>query len=80
LDELDCRGLARLQPDDRAQPLRGGLRGHRSRVVEVAAKWPLAVDGLAGSKGGGDQFPMMGHLDGNSDHVDVRLGHQLLVV
>jgi hypothetical protein len=37
----------------------GGKCGHRSRVVEVAAKWPLAVDGLAGGKCGGDELSMV---------------------
>ena len=79
-DELDRRGLAGLQPDNRAHPLIGGERGHRPRVVEVAAKWPLAVDGLAGGKGGGDELPVVRNLDRHRDHVDVWLGHQLLVV
>jgi hypothetical protein len=52
-------GLASLQPDDRAHPLLGGERGHRSRVVEIAAEWPLAVDGLAGGKCGGDELSMV---------------------
>jgi hypothetical protein len=58
----------------------GGERGHRSRVVEVAAKWPLAVDGLARGKCGGDELSMVWDLDRDSDHIDVWLGHQLLVV
>ena len=80
MDELDRRGLAGLQPDDCAHPPLGGERGHRSRVVEVAAKWPLAVDGLAGGKCGGDELSMVRDLDRNSDDVDIGLGHQLLVV
>jgi hypothetical protein len=35
----------------------GGECPHRSRVVEVAAKWPLAVDGLASGKCGADELP-----------------------
>src|SRR5712691_9360696 len=69
LDELDLRGLASLQPDDRAHSLLGGEPGHRSRVVEVAAKWPLAVDGLARGKCGGDEQSMMRDLDRDSDYV-----------
>ena len=80
LDVLDRRGLASLQPDDGAHLLLGGVRGHRSGVVEVAAEWPLAVDGLAGGKCGGDELSMVRDLDRNSDHVDVGLGHQLAVV
>jgi hypothetical protein len=56
------------------------LRSHRLRVVEVAAKWPLAVDGLAGGKCGGDELSMVRYLDRHRDHVDVWLGHQLFVV
>src|SRR5207253_5757342 len=58
----------------------GGERGHRSRVVEVAAKWPLTVDGLAGGKCGGDELSMLRDLDRDGDHVDVGLRHQLPVV
>jgi hypothetical protein len=58
----------------------GGECGHRSRVVDVAAKWPLAVDGLAGGKCGGDELSMVRDLDRHSDHVDVWLGQQLPVV
>ena len=71
---------AGLQPDDGADPLLGGERGHRPGVVEVAAQWPLAVDGLAGGNCGGDEFSMVRDPDRNSDHVDVRLDHHLLVV
>jgi hypothetical protein len=80
LDELDRRSLAGLQPDERAHPLLGGERGHRLCVDEVAAKWPLAVDGLAGGKCGGDELSMVRDLDRHSDQVDVWLDHQLLVV
>ena len=80
MDELDGRGLARLQTDHGAHPSPGGKRGHRSRVVEVAAKWPLAVDGLAGGNGSGDELSMVRDLDRDGHHVDVWLGHQLLVV
>jgi hypothetical protein len=80
LDELDRRGLASLQPDDRAHPLLGGERGHRSRVIEVAAEWPLAVDGVAGGKCGGNELSMVRDLDRHGDQVDVWLRHQLLVV
>src|SRR5438132_9132290 len=80
LDELDRRGLACLQPDDRLYSLLGGERGHRSRIVEVAAEGPLTVDGLTGGKCGGDELSMMGGLDRDSDHVDVGLRHELLVV
>jgi len=65
---------------DRAHPLLGGEGSHRPRVVEVATKGPLAVDGLAGGKGGGDELSMVRDLDRNRDHIDVGLGHQLLVV
>src|SRR5439155_10692883 len=80
LDELDRRGLAALQPDDRAHPLFGGERGHRSRFIEVAAKWPLAVDGLAGGECRGDELSMLRGLDRDGDDVDVWLGYELLVV
>ena len=80
MDKLDYRGLAGLQPDDRMRPLLGGERGHGSRVVQIAAKWPLAVDRLARGECGGDELSMVWDLHGNSDHVDVWLGHQLLVV
>ena len=79
-DELDRRGLASLQPDDRAHPLLGGERGHRSCVVEVAAERPLAVDGLAGDERGGDEVSVQRCPHRHGDHVDVRPGHQLLVV
>jgi hypothetical protein len=72
--------MAGLQPDDRAHSSLGGQRRHRSCVVEVAPEWPLAVDGLAGGKCGGDELSMVRDLDRNRDHVDVWLGHQLLVV
>jgi hypothetical protein len=80
LDELDRRGLASLQPDDRSDPVLSGERGHRSRVVQVAAKWPLAVDGLARGKCGRDELSVVRDFDRNGDHVDIWLGHQLLVV
>jgi hypothetical protein len=80
LDELDRRGLAGLQPDDGARSLLGGKRGHRSCVVEVAAEWPLAVDGFSGGKCGGDELSMVRDPDRHSDHLNIWLGHQLLVV
>ena len=80
MDEPDRRGLAALQTHDRAHSLLGGQRGHRSCVVEVAPEWPLAIDGFAGGKCGIDQFSMAGGLDRDSNHVDVWLGHHLLVV
>ena len=80
LDELDRRSLAGLKPHDCAHSLIGGERSHRSRIVEVAAKGPLTVHGLTGSKRGGDQLSMVRDLDGYNDHVDVGLRHQLLVV
>ena len=80
MNELDRRGLACLQPDDRAHTLRGGERGHGSRVVEIAAKGPLAIDGLAGGQCGGDQLSMVRDLDRNGDHVDVWVRQQPLVV
>jgi hypothetical protein len=58
----------------------GGERRHGSRVIEVAAEWPLAVHGLAGNKGGRDQLTMVRNPDGNSDNIDVWLGHELLVI
>ena len=78
--ELDGWGLAGLQPNDRPNVLLGGERGHRSRVVEVAAKRPFAIDGLTGRKRRGDELSMVRHLDRDSDHVNVGLGHQLFVV
>ncbi len=80
MDEPDRGGLAGLQPDGRTRSVSGGECGHRSRVVDVAAKWPLAVDGLAGGKCGGDELSMVRDLDRHSDHVDVWLGQQLPVV
>jgi len=46
---------------------RGQMR-HHSREAEVAAKWPLAVDGLPGGKCGGHQLSMARVLDADSDH------------
>jgi hypothetical protein len=43
----------------------------RPRVIEVAAKWPLAVDGFAGGKRGGHERSMVRDLDRHRDHVDV---------
>ena len=80
LDELDRRSLPALQPDQRADPVLGGERGHRSRVVQVVAKWPLAVDGLAGGKCGGDELSMVRHLDRDGNDVDIGLGNQLIVM
>jgi len=80
LDALGRRGLASLESDDCAHPLLGGERGHRSGVVEVAAERPLAVDGLACGKCGGHELSMVWDLDRDSDHVDVRLEYQLLMV
>ena len=49
-------------------------------VVQVAAKGPLAVDGLAGAKRGRDERSMVRDLDRHRDHIDAGLGDQLLVV
>jgi hypothetical protein len=80
LHKLDRWGLTTLQPDDRGHPLLGSECGHHSRVVEIAAEGPLAVNGFAGGKCRGDELSMVRDLDGNSHYVDVRLGHQLLVL
>src|SRR5207247_3039246 len=80
LDELDRWRLTSLQPDHRAHaPLRGERR-HRSRVPEIAAERPLAVDGLASGKRGGDELSMLRDLHRDSDQLDVCLAHQLLVI
>ena len=69
-----------LQPNDCAHALLRGERGHRSRVVEVATEWPFAVDGFAGGKCGRHERSMVRNFDRNGDHVDIWLGHHLLVV
>ncbi len=58
LHELDRRGLAGLQPDDRVHALLASECCHRSRVVDVAAEGPLAVDRFAGGERSGDQRSM----------------------
>ena len=60
--------------------LLGRESGRRVGVVEVAAKWPLAVDGLARVKCGGDELVMVRDLDRHRDYVDVWLGHEPLMV
>jgi len=55
--------------------VRGGERSHGSRIIEVAAKWPFAVDGFAGVQCGGNELSMVWDLDGDGDYVDVWLGH-----
>jgi len=74
------RTLAGLQPHNRVHALLVSERCHRPRIVEVAAKRPFAVDRFAGGKCGGDELSMLRDLDRHRDHVDVRLGHQLLGV
>ena len=80
MHELHRRRLAGLQPDDRAHPLLCGERGHCSRIVEVTAKRPLTVHGLARCKCGEHELSMMRNLHRDHDDVDVWLDHQLLVV
>ena len=69
-----------LQPDDGADPVLGGKRGHRSCVVEVAPERPLAVNGLAGRQRRGDELSMVRNLDRHGDDVDIGMGNQLIVV
>ncbi len=80
LDEFDRGSLTGLQSDDGAHALLGRKRGHRSRIVQVAAEWPFAVDGLTGGEGRGDELMVVRGLDGNDDKVDIGSRYQLLVV
>src|SRR5207245_6450462 len=59
LDELDRWRLASLQPDGGAHALLYGKRGHVPRLADVATERPLAIDHLAGGKGGFDQLLVM---------------------
>ena len=69
-----------MQADGGAHTLLIRERGHRPRVVKVAAQWPLAVHRFAGGQRRGDELSVVGDLDGYRDHVDIWLCDQLLVV
>ncbi len=64
-----------MESDDRGYVPLSRERCHGFRVVEVAAKGPLAVDGLAGGKCGRDELSMVRDLDRYRHHIDVGLGH-----